>query len=692
MRYSATLGSRSMAAILLSVGASPALAQSGPAAPPASAQPVTDTGGDIVVTARKGKAERLLSVPAAISAVAGETLEQRGIRSAADYLQSVPSLGMFELSPGQARIEIRGTNAAYGEPTVGYYLDEVAFSNLLEPVVPDAGTFDIERVEVLRGPQGTLYGAGSSGGVVRVLTKQPDLDKWVVKGDVGVSGTRFSGDSNYDLNGAVNIPLIPGKLALRLGASYRELGGVLDNPAAGLKDYDPQTFGTYRAKLKAQLSDNLDVSVGAWLSRVNNAQGFGSISRTVNNVPFPETQRVDYDLYSLTANYRTSGVTITSASSYLIYDTARLNAIVSFYPFNYLFNTHNFTQEIRAASDRDGAFAWTVGGFYRDARTLVVINAPAFGIINDTARVDSKAGAVFGEGTAFLLDRKLEATVGLRYFEDHRQEGPIILNPRPKATFRALSPKFNLTYHVDDTKLLYLNVARGFRSGLVQNPTPVALALAAGVTIPTNIAPESLYSFEAGFKGSFLDRAVTVEAAAYLNKISDIQSLVRIPGTPVSGIVGGNKATVPGFELAIGLRLLRGLSIDASGSWNNARYDTASFNAFPVGAPVSLVSKWGGSLNAHYDRTLSSRASGFADFGVTYYSGKPAATFGLPVAYGRDITNARARIGVRLDTVEASVFAENLFDESGQIGASLPSIFLRPRTLGVNLRFAFGEK
>ena len=96
-------------------------------------------------------------MPIAIAAITGERLERLGIRSASEYLASVPSLGQFEISPGQTRIQIRGVVATYGEPTVGYYLDEIPFSNLIEPIVPDAGGFDLERIEVLRGPQGTLH-------------------------------------------------------------------------------------------------------------------------------------------------------------------------------------------------------------------------------------------------------------------------------------------------------------------------------------------------------------------------------------------------------------------------------------------------------------------------------------------------------------------------------------------------------
>ena len=248
---------------------------------------------------------------------------------------------------------------------------------------------------------------------------------------------------------------------------------MLNNPVLGRRNYDDQTFEIYRARLRFEPSDRFDLTGGVWLQRLRNSTGDGSLSPTLSRTTILEPQTVDYTIYSGIGNYRGDGFTVTSASSYLTYDTVRQRALAGTIPFTYSFNSKLFTQEIRAVSDRSGAFAWAFGGFFRSGHTNNRVYLPAFGL-DDRGRVETTSWAVFGEGTLFFADHRGEFTAGARYFRDRRREG---FNGRLIAnTFPAFSPKVNLTYHLNDDALVYLNFARGFRSGINQSSPVIAFA------------------------------------------------------------------------------------------------------------------------------------------------------------------------------------------------------------------------
>jgi iron complex outermembrane recepter protein len=249
-------------------------------ASPAQAQ---DAGGDegqtnlgeIIVTATKQGAQTLLDVPQSISAVGGEALERAGSQGIADIAAKVPGLSAFGAGSNQTKIKLRGvSSASESEPqeTVAVYLDDVPITgsggtNNENGASPDLGLFDLNRIEVLKGPQGTLYGSGSLGGTVRYIMNTPNMSEFGGKAQARASTTK-RGSESYGIDGVLNIPIVQEKIALRLAGSFARNGGWIDNTApvvglgltpsgTGRKDANRDTNWLARATLEIRPTEEL---------------------------------------------------------------------------------------------------------------------------------------------------------------------------------------------------------------------------------------------------------------------------------------------------------------------------------------------------------------------------------------------------------------------------------------------------
>ena len=187
--------------------------------------------GEIVVTALKSGSVRLDKVPLAIQAFNGDVLKQRNVRDGADLIQLIPGASQAqEIGAGYRIFSFRGSGAGgpIGDGLIGYYLDDTPFGVPNNQAAPPVQYFDIDRVEVLRGPQGTLYGLGSSAGTIIYHTKNPDLDKVTYAGELELSKSAEASDPNYRGAAAISLPLVPGKLGLRVSGGYDRRAGVAD--------------------------------------------------------------------------------------------------------------------------------------------------------------------------------------------------------------------------------------------------------------------------------------------------------------------------------------------------------------------------------------------------------------------------------------------------------------------------------
>ena len=369
---------------------------------------------EIIVTARK-RTETLQDVPFSIAALTENTMRNRGIRTLEDVALNVAGFTVQNLGPGQSQVAIRGISAGQivrDQPgvkeQVGVYLDESVIS--LSLFTPEIDLFDMNRVEVLRGPQGTLFGSGSTSGTVRFITNQPDLDKTEVIAEV-TGGKIDGGDFDGSIKAAFNFPLAQGKAALRIVGYYNEIGGFIDavQPGGSVnKDVNEGERIGFRAALMFSPSENLKITPRVIYQNIE-VSGFNRVdlfnilanpfTTTRPPVTLGERQQFtqleesfedEFLLIDTTINYDLEGVALTLIGSYtnrdvlVIRDTTQLLGSITAQPN--IFNAPDFadisaplldatevevfTFEGRIASNRDGPLQWVLGVFYSDIDRL----------------------------------------------------------------------------------------------------------------------------------------------------------------------------------------------------------------------------------------------------------------------------------------------------------------------------------
>jgi iron complex outermembrane recepter protein len=294
------------------------------AAVPALAQTAATTE-TITVTAQK-RTEDIKEVPLNITVLSGTELREQHIADITDLSREVPGLSFSnEGGSGLSKIELRGISSDAGSPTVGIYLDEVPITmrNLLNTGATEPQFFDLDRIEVLRGPQGTLYGASSLGGTIRFISKQPDLDDFGGNIYSELSGTKHGG-LNYEESGVVNMPLVKGLSALRLGFDYLDNNGYIDqrSPTTGQvtnDDINDEKTGVLRATLKARLNDDLTVTPAVFFQRmrVDDTSVYDlSLPALSTEKLVAERGRDTLFVPSITLDYDLHWADLTSVSSY----------------------------------------------------------------------------------------------------------------------------------------------------------------------------------------------------------------------------------------------------------------------------------------------------------------------------------------------------------------------------------------
>ena len=517
------------------------------AAPGAAAGTDTsDTGqiDEIVVTAQK-TSEPLSKVPISISALFGATLDQEHITDYADLARAVPNLSFSSFGgPGQSNIEIRGVSSQAGSATTGIYLDDVPINvlNIYTTGATEPRFFDLDRIEVLRGPQGTIYGASSMGGTIHFVSNQPDLTKYSGEVHASVGGTQ-GGGVNYESDGVANLPIGDGAAALRIGALYDHESGWIDRAPNGsvvatrINDYDTTVV---RATLKLQPTDALTITPALFLQRVS-AGGqdlFGlSLPQFESPTLVPETSRDEYTVTSLTVGYDFGWSALTSVTGYFwrqddrnidgtVYDSqyiggslqqqfgyggAAISALAA--PVQFDTGVNQFHQELRLASQPQGPddrWAWIAGLYYSRTRTSLLDNEhiPGFNTTFEATYHDTPLNvlgaafpddlvydalsefvntqkAAFGQVTYTVLPG-LKFTAGARYeqasealwFVSAGYFGSGAAPFASSATGSALTPKGVVSYEVAPTTMVYLSAAEGFRDGGINRPVPIPLCSA----------------------------------------------------------------------------------------------------------------------------------------------------------------------------------------------------------------------
>ncbi|MEP7351452.1 MAG: TonB-dependent receptor, partial [Sphingorhabdus sp.] len=674
-------------------------------------------------------------------------------------------------------IAIRGVSSSSGAATTGIYIDDSAIQ-IRSNAQTAFGTafprvFDLERVEVLRGPQGTLFGAGAQGGVVRFITPRPSLNRTSVYSRAELSTTE-GGDASYEGGVAVGVPLVEGKVGLRVSGYYRHDGGWVDrmpfnvatpNNTEFYEDENSANTLALRGALTFQLSDAIAVTPAIYFQRIK-SNGTPTLWGTLtdadeglflNGYSLAQTSNDRFILPSLNITADIGNLQLSSVTSYFdrdassIQDYTNLNTNFIFgTPFPFVpgwvapgFVTARqkvFSQELRLSSnDADSAIRWTVGGYFsrahqvesfkiEDTYTADLIPLDLiFGIGltdgryiftsgNDTT---DKQWAVFAQIDADLAEG-LTATVGARYSDttfDFRRElgGPLNYSgsgPETTATTgvqsaKPFTPKFGLSYEIDDGNMVYASAAKGFRVGGVNPPLFASCAI---TNAPATFDPDTTWSFEAGSKNRLLGGALRTDASVFYIKWDNIQQFV-LAGCAGNGFRDNiGSARSQGFDLQFSLQASDRLQLSGSVGYVDAKLSKTVVvnNVLFARDGDSLVgSPWQLSGSIDYNLPVAKLGEGYFHADARYNSrnnGKLAA-YDDPTASGYDptlefdraVTEVNLRLGLRTGDVDASVFVNNIFDSAPLLGKSrdtdTSSLYyyrtVRPRTAGLTVSYRY---
>lgn len=675
------------------------LVVAGPTVAQEEVAPVEDV---ISVTALKGEPLSLLETPIAVTAISGEELDDRGVDTLIDFLQEAPGAAVNENFNGFLQIEIRGVSSDLGDPLIGFYIDETPYSFLQSPAYPNVGTFDLERVEVLRGPQGTLYGAGAAGGVIRLLTRQPQLDGFSVHGDIGLSSFD-GGETSAFGNLALNAPL-GDKAAVRLTGSFKDRGGYIAFPARGEDDGNDGQDTVWRGKLLFEPSDSTSITLSATLNEVDADSQNTSDRGWVSNKLVPEPGNTTNDFFSGVVSWTGNRFSLLSSTNWV---ESEFRNTLEFFGGPIITATlpESFTQEIRLSSTTGGDWNWTAGAYYTDldqlgAQDLSAIFGPGFILSSiDT----SESLALFGQLSRSFAGGRAQATLGARYWEeDKTSDDPATAGGREEKTYDDISPRFSLVFYPNPDNTFYFNVAKGFRSG--QPPAPGLSGLAAlfGVPVPPGAVEETLWAYEVGHKSQRAGGKVLLEATAYYNDWQNLIASAPIVQGVFSSVVNVGAAEMPGIELAIKVRPNDTVSFGFSGNWNDAKYsenaevlalDPTTGMAVPVlvfadGDRIDLVPQKTLNANVEVQRYFGA-LRGFATLRAAYTDERVLDRGGVD-EFSDEVTRLDLRLGVDAERWALHLFADNLNNEDGITATGFApdaGWAYAPRAVGLNFRF-----
>ncbi len=662
---------------------------------------------EVIVTAQK-REERLIDVPISIVALSADELAKRNAVGIDNLSQAVPGLAIQSSSSYQRRIYLRGVSNTSGtSSSVGVYLDEAAVTASPNFQL-DLRTYDLERVEVLRGPQGTLYGEGSMGGTIRFITRDPELDRFAMNADVAALFTE-NGSPGQRIESVVNVPLIENQLGLRIAGTFDHEGGWIDSPAADRKDYNDENLVDVRVKGLWRPASEFSLSAMAIIHRNaaapnNGADANGNFTPVLNLTVTPSSQD-DYDIYNLTASYDFASARVLSTTSY-IRQTQDVKDAQSVFPLlqppapvfdSYLplqaLAAKTFTEELRLTSTGSGPWQWTIGGFYRHFRLDMdqpqiyfaqpgPPGSPLPGSFPYEESSVSRSWAAFGD-TSYKLTNRFTLGVGLRYFSDNQDDTSIFGGPPTALTdgrFHSTSPRAYAQYKLTDEIETYASAAKGFRSGGFN-----------GAGLP-NFGPEQIWTYELGAKMSGWDGRLRSDAAIFYSDYTNYQITGILPsGPPIATTNNSGNVHIEGFELGLSWRPTDDWEFALNGDYLHSRFYEINSRepAYNVGDPLDLTPKYNFTVSAQRNFKWASKAGfcrvDYSQQGREVYRNRE---FG-PWFFGESdiIEMLNFNVGLQWnDSLLLGILGQNLLDDHGltdALGIQGLASRPRPRTFGV---------
>ena len=526
---------------------------------------------EIIVTSTRREAN-VQSVPLSVHVLTDEDIERLGATGYADYARTVPGVSFTDIGLGGEKQVIRGistvANLPEVNPTTSLYLDEVPVMGGGVGVHYHANPMlvDIERIEVLRGPQGTLFGASSMGGAIRIITEQPDISEREGFLSAVVSSYDGGGDG-YELRGMYNVPLNDGRAAIRAVGYYRDMDGFIDNLTTGINNVNTDDIVGARLSGTVLLSDNVSIT-----GRIayQDSESAGNSIEEIEDGPrlhsrLPESNGDEWVNYNLVVNVDSKWATLLSSTSYLDRSLSLtldispfIDAVFGFSnPFwtNIADDSREFVQEFRLISDEEDQLSWVAGAYYQHLSQDFFQDFPAPGFDAQTDNAAANAGVpdnlaishynntleqlgLYGEATYAITDQ-IDMIAGARWFDISQDTSNttigLFLAGAPLesgiANESGVTPKIGLSFTYSEDLTLYATAAEGFRAGGNNtgegSDSPECIAELASIgysEYPSSYDSDSLWSYELGAKTRWLDGRASLNAAVYHIDWSDMRT------------------------------------------------------------------------------------------------------------------------------------------------------------------------
>ena len=702
---------------------------------------------EVIVTAQK-VSQSVIDVPLSISVLGTDDLEKTQSLNMQDYVKLVPGLQLTQSQPGFGRLVLRGINTGGVAATVGVYVDETTFGSSTglangAILAGDFDTFDVARVEVLRGPQGTVYGASSLGGVLKYVTNEPTTDGF--EGKVRASYESVDdGDASYSGAGMVNIP-VSDSVALRASAFYRNVGGFIDSigtvdEATGMASHvadniNGSTVTGGRASMLFEPSETFSLQLTAFVQDIKNdasssvdsdyetgATLYGNLTQSQF---VPEAADVSYDVYNATMTWDLGFADLTSATSYAESEQAFRQDITMLLSGlgagleSYIEQTTGFdriTQEFRLTSHENEKVDWLVGAYYNDENGLIYQNVHVVepGTLNDLpvflgeGTIDSsyKEYAAFANLT-IKFTPSFDLTLGGRYSNNDQDvvqnaDGPLFGVAEP-TVITSSSSEDVFTYSIapkwkiNDRMAVYARVAKGFRPG-----GPNVIAPDAGA--PTTYDSDSTLNYEIGFKGDNEARTFAWDVTAFHIDWDDIQLLAVVNGIGINTNAG--TAESDGVEVSLGVYPTENLKLSLSGAYTDAQLTQ---DADPIlvggrdGDHLPYTPKTSYTVGADYNWPLEGDSSAYLGASYSHLDDVPAAFSAAYVAqfgdqrYFPSYDMVDLRAGWDFGKVSVELFGRNLTNDEGRTSdgsgntpnGALATGVIRPRSYGLTVTAEF---
>jgi outer membrane receptor protein involved in Fe transport len=695
---------------------------------------------EIVVTAAK-TGENIQDVAGSVSALTGAQLEQIGAQSNEDYLGRAPGVIFNSQQPGFSTITIRGVNtstsyANLSQGTTGSYINEIPLTDpFFSTGTPDIDTFDVDHVEIDRGPQGTLFGSASLGGAVNYVAKSANLSTLEAAAQTLQGGTEHGG-YYWAYKGMLNLPIVDGTLGVRLVGIDREDSGFIDNVSTGREDANQTRTRGGRLMAAWQPADNTRLS---WLTLYQKITTEDApwqnpdLGALLKNTGVAEPSESTVLIHNLRLEQNLGWGSLVAMASYHRKTGATTTDIQRFDVFGFDLpaiedseRASGETFELRLASIPNQPFTWLIGAMYdkTDVSILETESAANAAAVADallgpgngattgnlwgvtTSSFTGKEKAIFGEAR-YAFANGIKITLGGRGFQTQTLSdttgfgllyaafvnGSLNSTPPPISQSNSgFSPKASIAYSFNPSSQVYVLASKGFRyGGSNVNPDP---------SLPPTFRSDSLWNYELGFKGELFERRLTLDASVFKIDWSNIPLSVTT-ATGTTGMVNAGDASIKGAEGSLGWRITSNLDLDSSLTYLDGVLDSVAAGpglAFGVAADSRLPgdSRWLASNILRYHWTTSGAPFVLLAHRFASQASALLQQFRPP---GRNATLGNyhlfdARAGRSFGPVLCELFVNNLTDRRAILSAQylnpplaneIQQYVAQPRTFGLSV-------